>query len=336
MKIYSKIVIAMDTLEVISEESYDYQGPVVECKSGGAGGGSPAGSLAYPAYMQEAHANWLNGGTGASLGARDVLSISVAGAMNAAMQGDSPFKGFEVVDTNKAFLGQYKTLSSYVSPYERIADLGCFNPDGAFADYITDDNAKITAAIVAESDALDTEIMTKIMPKFHAGMVEANAVASDAFVLGEALIWGMKVQAIAKSDAVIRLDRLNSQADIALKRVGVNLEFRRLTASLSAEITRMYTAARHDIDGFTAELAAKDKLFDLTVFQYGTNVMSSIHGSAISPPDPGSGKTGTGGALSGALSGAALGAMYGSTVPGIGTAVGAVGGAVLGLAASYM
>ena len=35
MKIYTKIVLNMDTLEVIEEESFDYTGPVAECKGGG-------------------------------------------------------------------------------------------------------------------------------------------------------------------------------------------------------------------------------------------------------------------------------------------------------------
>ena len=116
----------------------------------------------------------------------------------------------------------------------------------------------------------------------------------------------------------------------------MQIEFFRLTATLSTELTRIYTAARHDIDSLYSEIAAKDRLFDLNIFQYGVNVMSSISGSAVSPPDPGSAKSGLGGALSGALAGGATGAMLGSAFPGVGTVAGAGVGAAVGLAGGLL
>lgn len=311
----------MQTLEVIEEDFHEYQGPVDLCKSGGAGGGSP-GSTAYPAYMQATHNQWLdNTGT-------DAMVYSITALMNIAMSGPSPFAGFPIVNVDQSFLGQYGDLSSYISPYERLTDLGCLNVDDMFNSYITDDGVIIANLIQAESDLMDDEVLTKIMPKFHAGMIDANAVQSSSFVLGEALIWGQKIKALAKSDAEIRRERLVSGQDIALKRTQLSIEYNRLLVTISIEAARIYTAARHDVDGFTAELAAKDRLFDLSIYQYGVNVMSSLHGSAVSPPDPGSGKSGFGGAISGAMSGAAMGYMVSGSVFGA-----AIGGAV-GLAAS--
>lgn len=39
MKVYTKIVIDMETLETIEEDSYEYEGPVAQCGGGGKGGG---------------------------------------------------------------------------------------------------------------------------------------------------------------------------------------------------------------------------------------------------------------------------------------------------------
>ena len=322
MKIYRKVVLDIDSFSTLYEDSYNYTEEVSECKSGGAGGGtSPAGTVAYPAYMQTAHNDWLNHT------AADTMTYSVVDLMNAAMSGPSPYAGFATVDVDSVFLAPYKTVSNYIGPYDRLYDFSCFDVEAKYAEYITDDNARITAAVSAESDLLDDEINSKVLPRFQAGMLDINAVQTSAFTIGEALIWDAKVKQLAKFDAGIRIDRMNSQSDIALKRIGAMVDFFRLTISLSTEISRLYIASRHDIDSLYTELSAKDRLFDLGIYQYGVNVMSSIAGSAVSPPDTGSNKSGLGGALSGALSGAAMGNML---LPG---GWGAAAGGVVGFAA---
>jgi hypothetical protein len=39
MKVYTHLVIDMNTDEVLHEESYNYEGPVAQCFGGGGGGG---------------------------------------------------------------------------------------------------------------------------------------------------------------------------------------------------------------------------------------------------------------------------------------------------------
>jgi hypothetical protein len=321
MRVYTKVVLNMEDFSVVDEEFYEYSGDTAECKSGGAGGGSPTGTIAYPAYMQTAHNDWLNHT------AADTMVYSVVDLMNAAMSGQSPFSGFTTVDVDDAFLGPNKILTNYIGPYDKLHDFSCFDVEAKYNEYITDDNALIAAAVDAESDLMDDEINSRILPKFQAGMLDINAVNSSAFVIGEALIWDSKNKALAKFSSGLRIDRLNGQAEIALKRIQVKSEFHRIITTIAAELARLYIAARHDIDSLYTELAAKDRLFDLNIYQYGVNVMSSIAGSAVSPPDPGSNKSGLGGALSGALAGAAMGAM----IPGAGP-IGAIAGGVLGLA----
>jgi hypothetical protein len=320
MKVYTRVVIDMDTLETLEEESFEYRGPVAECKSGGAGGGT--GGASYPDHMVKVHTDWLN-----KDGTKKV-SNSVVDLMNTAMSGDSPFTNFSTVNVDDVFLGKNVTVTSFVSPYSRLSDLGCFNIEGKYAEYLTDDDADIAAAITAESNLIDDEIYQKQLPAFQAGLDDINAVQSSSFILGEALIWDGKNKAMARVSSALRIERLNSRAEISLKRIGAYIEWSRLVTASSIEIARIYTAARHDVDGLTVEIGARDKLFDLTIYQYGVNVMSSITGSAIANADPGPGKSGLGGPLSAALSGASVGAMIPGATPataGIGAAIGLAG-----------
>lgn len=79
MKIVTKCEISWDTLEVTNEESYEYEGPVVECKGGGS-----AGEVDYPDYMKAVHEDWLTqSGT-------DSIEDSITSKMNTAL-GSSPW-----------------------------------------------------------------------------------------------------------------------------------------------------------------------------------------------------------------------------------------------------
>jgi len=55
MKIYTKVVLNLCG-EVIEEDSYEYVGPVAECKGGG---GGSSGRMEWPGYMQTQHQTWL-------------------------------------------------------------------------------------------------------------------------------------------------------------------------------------------------------------------------------------------------------------------------------------
>jgi len=63
MKIYNKIVLDMETWEVLEEDSFDYDGRVALCKGGGGGGGGSSGKIDYPTYIKVIQASWLGGGS---------------------------------------------------------------------------------------------------------------------------------------------------------------------------------------------------------------------------------------------------------------------------------
>ena len=77
-----------------------------------------------------------------------------------------------------------------------------------------------------------------------------------------------------------------------------------------------------------------EALWDLELFQYGSNLLAGIGGGTVSPGSRPSQAGGSRSAIGGALSGAAAGAMAGSTFGPYGMAIGGAIGAIGGLMSS--
>lgn len=277
---------------------------------GGSGGGT-SGAVDYPQYMKDVHTAWLGSSP----------TYSVNALMNTAWAMTTPYANFVTISPDTAFFEASKTIADYSSPFLRNKELAAYDLAALFSTYMADDSTRITNAINAESVQLDYDINTNILPKFKAGLTNINAVMSSTFVLGEALIWDSKAKEVAKHDAKIRLQRLSEGTNESMARIGALVEWKRVVAALSTEQTRMYITARTEIDAMKVSMASNDALWDLELYQYGTQVMASIAGAATAKgiqKDKGSQ------ALSGALSGAATGAMV------TGTPMGAAAGAVIG------
>jgi hypothetical protein len=54
MKVYDEIVFDFESLDVVSEKSHEYEGPVAEC--GGGGGGGKGGGHSQQYYIDQANA----------------------------------------------------------------------------------------------------------------------------------------------------------------------------------------------------------------------------------------------------------------------------------------
>lgn len=281
------------------------------------GGGSSNASVEYPTYQQDIHSQWLSNTGTDTIGA----GKSVTALMSAAMDGGSPYAGFTPVDVDTAFLGTH-TLSEFVAPYTRLNTFGAINIESKFDDYLADDEDRVNAVVNADSVLLDEEIETRILPKLQASIIDLNAVQSTSYVLGEAIIRDSKLKMIAKQRADLRLQRLASGSEVAIRRVDLLIQFHKTLATLAPELARVYSQTRHDMDGLEFEMLMKDAAYDLTVFQYGVNVMASIAGAA-SVTNVGSTQKTAGGAIASLATGAATGAMVGGPIGGgIGAAIG--------------
>ena len=286
---------------------------------GSSGGGGSSGQVDFPSHMKTAHKDWLdNTGT-------DSMSFSVVDLMNTAMAGNSPYVNYTPKDPDEAFFAVGNDLTSYNTPYEMLKTFDDWGIEAVFDTYFADDEARITAAITAHSDQLDDEVNVNVLPKFKAGMANINATMGSAFVIGEAVIWEGKTKQVALADAKIRLQRIQEGSDIALKRMGIWLDWKKVTSQMATEMARIYLAASFESDNNDLEKAHRDKTWDLEMYAYGTQVMSCISGTASTVTEMPK-QSAMGGAMSGAASGAAIGATAGPYGAAIGGIVGGIAG----------
>lgn len=100
-----------------------------------------------------------------------------------------------------------------------------------------------------------------------------------------------------------------------------------LVSSL-AEINRMRTVALSEYNETVTDQRVDNALWNVKLFQYAGNLLSSVGGGAILVPER---MNKMQSALGGAFAGAALGAKIGTAIaPGIGSAIGAGIGGILG------
>jgi hypothetical protein len=371
MKVITKCIIDMKTLQVIEEESYDYFGIVHLCGSSGGGGGS-SGKVDFPDHMKDWHYDALNN-SGA-----DTLVTSMTDVMNAAI-GNDPFIGMSAYDPDAevaamlaapasfgVFIEALNQRTEWSSSYDVVVtkmDWETWAEAYAIVRGLIDwdeiSDSDIEDDVAAFSDQLDDIILTKDLPRFEAGMRDINAVVSSAFVIGRAIIEGMRDRDVAKHSSGLRLDvskfnldssmkkeelralttnayladqisRKNSElqgTDQIMRTLISKFSWREAYARLVIESNRMKIVAKKEENEANYSITESSATWDLEVFQYGANLLSSIGGGTFVPREKKRNTAAT--ALGGALSGAAGGAM-------IGGPMGAAIGGVLGLGAGLL
>ncbi len=340
MKIYNKITMDMSSFEVLEEDYFDYSGELALL-----GGGGPSGAVDFPDYMEDIHVNWLTGGAKGS--PAPALTLSVEDVMNTALAaGGNPYTGESAFDPNasltlasgsplKKMQDRFDTADAVVTSLDPRTDYGNFvdkaktKVDEA---YVTE--TEITNYVSAYESLLRTRRLTEIA-RFTSGMADLNAVHSSQFIIGLALIEDGISREVNQFERELRLrlkERRGMLIDSAVKdmvqllslEVGSNINM----SQIQAEIERLTIVAKKEQVDRDLELDVLDATWDLTVFQYGANLLAAISGAAHPVPQQ---LSKVQSAIGGTLSGAATGAMVGSIVPGIGTAVGAGVGAAIGL-----
>lgn len=334
MRIHTRIILNMESLEVLHEEGYDYYGPVELCK----GGGGSSGQVGYPAYVESIHEDWLWAGA-------DTINASVTEVMNDAL-GASPYAAAVAFDPDADIASYIAAVGNFTATVTALMGNMELNPsvptEVSEADITTD-----VANLEAQLRTLKNDRLTgTVLPRFEAGMRDINAVVSSAFVIGRATIeadadaevtqeaarHGSKLRiAVKATDG--QVGELNlKKAELINKAYQVDADFEKLAAQLMVEAYRIKIVAKKEEIDANQEHDVADAKWDLEVFQYGANVMASVAGGTSYP----TGKknvamSAIGGALSGAAAGAATGAMMTGPYAPIGAAIGGLLGLGLGL-----
>jgi len=370
MRIHTRIVLDMESLEVLHEEGYDYYGPVEMCK----GGGGSSGQVGYPAYVERIHEDWLEGA------ANDTISDSVTDVMNDAL-GNSPYALAAAYDPDAdiaAYIAAVGDLDTVIDAFIGTLDLtmnpvsmptiSVTIPSEVTEAAITTDTAKLEAQL----DSLKTARLTgAVIPRFEAGMRDINAVVSSAFVIGRAVIESdadaevtrdtashssklriaVSPTAVQVADTEVKKSQLNIQAadsdlkeshldlqnrEFVLKAQNARMDAERVLSQLMVEAYRIKIVAKKEQSDSDQDYDVADAKWDLETFQYGANVMASVAGGTAMAGEKKITPTSViGGALSGAAAGAMVGLAGGPFAP-ISVTAGAIVGGLLGLGAGLL
>lgn len=286
----------------------------VNMKGGGGGG---AGVVDYPDYMKDYHEAILGDG---------VLTSDVTDIMEAA-QGNSPFA--TAVAYNPSIPVSEMDLT--VSTLETLVALLSSGTglDTLISNVLDED--RLDDAVDEFSDDLAARLTAEVIPRFEAGMRDINAVTSSAFAIGRAVIEEGQTREVGKFSAGLHLKAFG---DDALRLIALKLEYQKALSHLSIEANRLQIVAYKEEADTNIKINESDALWDLQVFQYGSNVLASIGGGTVDPnlKEPSTARS----VIGGALSGAAAGAMVGATTGPYGAAIGGVVGGVLGAASALL
>lgn len=283
-------------------------------------------SITFAPYLQEAHEQALNNIGGVT------LTKSSFQAINEAFN-NSPFDEGLTVSVKEGFIAGL-TITDYhhlFDVYEdRIFDLDINSLWQSIYDQTTGGTA-FSEAMDVTGVTLQDEIDTRIMPKFLAGMRDINAVYSTAFVVGKALIAESKVKAM--NDAIVKY-KLH-EFDVTQERWAKTLAWNTTVVTMYSDLVKMYYAALFDEQSRTMEYAVKDRLWNLSLFEYARAMMGALNGAAAAQPKDEPSQLAK--SIAGLASGAAAGALLGASNPQeIGTGFGGAIGGILGFAGSFI
>lgn len=258
---------------------------------GGSGGGGGAGAVDYPTYMKDWHQTGL--GTWSGSGVPNFIAVMQAKI------GHSPFAALSAYDPQYATsrmessVDRLKSLVDSVGgadTYLLIPTLWASLADAvvAEADNVVFSNAAINADIAAYNATVDAEILNSILPRFHRGMQDINAVCSSAFIVGEALIEAEALRNKDKYAADLRLQNYKERTSFIVSGIGemvrvLNLKFEyqaRLTASV-IEKERLEIIAMKEQTDVNMHIDELDYKSDLELFAYAGNFLAAIGSASV-------------------------------------------------------
>ena len=318
-KIYSKIIIDIESGDTLYEDSFDYEGPLALCGGGksGGGGGDSVMTQRYAPYIEDHHVEFLD----------------IVATHRDAVVSDSPFADYEDIDIEAAFFGTGYLISDFPSLYDMYGKFMAGLDVCALYAQIFEDTVnapEVNDLVAAEAELMNDDIDASILPRFQTGMRDINSVMSSSFVIGKAVILDGRGKSLDKFSAELKYRLIPVVTDRWKAHLGWNKD----VVTTYAEIMKLYYSAKMDTDDFNYSMDAKDKLWPFTVLEYDRAALGALQGATTTTSDV-AGASKTQKAISGALAGAAMGG-YLAAETAMGGPVGAGVGALLGLGSALL
>lgn len=277
--------------------------------SSDSGSGDTTSTIRYAPYIEDKHKAFLNS-----------IASSRASTIN-----QSPFSSYNDIPLDDAFFGANYIVSSFPALYDMFGKFMAGLDIDALADQIfngTVNSQEVSALVSAESDLLQDEIDTKILPPFEVGLRDINAVNASSFIIGRANIMGAaKIKSVNKFSSELKYRLI----PIAEDRWKTHLSWNEGVVSTYMQLMKLYFSAAMDIHSFNHSMTAKNTLWPFTVLDYERAALGALQGARSTKGTAGSDTevNHIGAALSGASAGTAIGGAGWGTA--IGAGVGLVG-----------
>lgn len=294
----------------------------------------------YPAFMTSVQHYWLDGDTttgepATTGGLVKVINDAVAANPFTALTGYDPVTDIAAM---VSAVGVFNALVTSMSP---ATDFSTYHSAAAAQiDAVISPDAYITARANAQAASLDSEISTKVLPRFEAGMREINAIQNSAFVIGRAIIEMDRNDKVEKFIADMRYAADAKRGDLISSATGEisrlalqKLEYYRVVAAITLDEKRIAIAAQNDYKVELKALASDGGKWKMECYKYGANMLTAIGGQGTTSSTPMDGNK-TARLLATGLSGAAVGATIGNMISSGGEGAGI--GAILGGLASVL
>ena len=286
------------------------------------GGGGGETRIRYAPHIEDAHAGLIKGDT----------AINIIGAFNLAFD-QSPYRNFVPLNIKEGYFGllpgdptntyDVKNFPSLFDMYGKF--VGGLDLHVLWGDIYEDvlHGPEIANAVTAQSQLLQEELDTTIIPRFLGGMRDINAVNSTTFIIGKANIYRTKVIAINDFQSKLRIAAL----DLSGKLFGYHAEWSQKAVTLYADLLEKYYTEKMNYDNVNLEYQVKDVLWNMRLFDDVRAMVGALNGAAATEDKakPSQAVRAIAGAASGAAAGASVGGLYG-----------AAAGAILGAGASFL
>lgn len=287
-----------------------------------------AGRVDFPTHMKNVHQDWL--GTNGSGVLVDTIEDSIVDKMNDAL-GASPYSGMTAHDPATELTAMDTAVAAFNTQVDALDWDGDWEDavDAAVAkiDAEVFDDTYLNADITAFGDNLDDQIENIVLPRFHGGMRDVNAVMSSAFVIGEAIIEGMRDRDVAKYGTELRIknnfqrnDFVFKGTEAMLRDMMTRVEMEKSVAHYTIEANRLRIVAEKEKKDTENSASINNGRWDLETFQYGANLLASIGGGTVIPKgsdSPSKAQSAIGGALAGAAIGGQIGGGWGAVIGGM-------------------
>lgn len=275
MKIYESVTWDMNTDEIVSEKSYEYNGELALC------GGGPSGEVRFPSYMETKHSDWL----------ADMDTV-----LTTAITGNSPFYNQTAFDPDPYIAldnAQMNVLMSYVNSIEPTTNWedAVDNVIAKLQSALPDDTAIATAVDKRESRLAPSHM--RAIGRVAASYGDINALNSSAFFIALALTevdfqrqLNEFQNQLELNQETIRLQMIAQGIQLIIGNIHDKVRIAHAATNEYMSMNRGHVVMGSEEKNTNIDISYKDAKWDLEAFQWAGALLGAAGGGTMVPDRP--------------------------------------------------